>query len=76
MMNPRPLAEIVAGANDPAHARDLYTLAFCVVRADEGVNERERAWLDELAQRLSLDAQSVASIESDTSKRIDAAARA
>lgn len=74
LQRPRPLHEIVAGVGDPAHKRDLYTLAFTVVRADEGVDERERAWLDELATRLALDPADVAGMEKDVAARIDRAA--
>jgi uncharacterized membrane protein YebE (DUF533 family) len=76
LMNPRSLEEIVVGVPDEAHKRDLYTLAFCVVRADEGVNDRERAWLDQLAEHLELDPSDALSIEKSTAERIDRAAGA
>jgi uncharacterized membrane protein YebE (DUF533 family) len=67
-----PLAEIVAGVTAPAQQRDLYTLAYCVVRADEGVNGAERIFLAQLAARLDLDPAAVAALERDADARIDA----
>jgi uncharacterized membrane protein YebE (DUF533 family) len=66
-----PLAEIVAGVTDPAHKRDLYTLAYCVVRADEGVSGAERIYLAQFAALLALDAPTVQAIERDADARID-----
>lgn len=68
---PRPLAEIVAGVEDPAQRRDLYMLAYCVVRADEGVSGSERIYLAQLAALLGLDAPTSAAIERDADARID-----
>ncbi len=76
LMNPKSLEEIVEGEIDEAHRRDLYTLAFSVVRADEGVNDRERAWLDRLAEQLELDPSTAMSIEKSTAERIDRASGA
>lgn len=67
-----PLAEIVAGVSDPAQQRDLYTLAYCVVRADEGVSGAERIYLAQLAALLALDAATVQALERDADARIDA----
>jgi uncharacterized membrane protein YebE (DUF533 family) len=71
---PRPLAEILAGATDPQLRRDLYTLAFTIVRADEQVNETERTYLNELAGHLGLEATVVADLEQRAASRIQAAA--
>ncbi|MCE9596221.1 MAG: tellurite resistance TerB family protein [Planctomycetes bacterium] len=69
--HPRSLDEICAGVGDPAHARDLYTLAFAVVRADEGVSPVERRWLEDLASRLGLERHATAELESAAIERID-----
>jgi uncharacterized membrane protein YebE (DUF533 family) len=45
----RPLAEILAGLDDPNQRRDLYVLAFTIVRADEAVSGAERIYLAQLA---------------------------
>ena len=67
----RPLADIVSGVTDPNVKKELYVLAFTIVRADETVSGAERIYLAQLAHQLGLDAASVASIEADTSERID-----
>lgn len=71
---PRSLAEICAGVSDRRHAGDLYTLAFAVVRADEGVSPAERRWLDELALELGLSRDATAELERAAAERIDRAA--
>lgn len=70
---PRPLAQIVAGF-DPAAARDLYTMAFTIVRADEGVSGAERIYLAQLAHQLGLNPTEAAKLENDAASRIDEAA--
>lgn len=72
--HPRPLGELVAGVTDPQFKEQLYTLAFTIVRADETVTGGERIYLAQLANRLGLDAPTVARLESETAARIDAAA--
>lgn len=72
---PRPLSEIVAGVGDPAQRRDLYTLAYCVVRADEAVSGSERIYLAQLAALLDLDAPAVAELERAADARIAPSAR-
>lgn len=72
----RPVAEIVAGVDDPGLKEQLYALAFTIVRADEAVTGGERIYLAQLAHRLALDAAAVARLESEVAARIDAAARA
>jgi len=72
--SPRPLAELVAGVTDPQFKEQLYTLAFTIVRADETVTGGERIYLAQLANRLSLDAATVAGLEAAAAARIDAAA--
>jgi uncharacterized membrane protein YebE (DUF533 family) len=73
MQSPRPLEALVAGVRDPKLASDLYVLAFAVVRADEDVNAKERAFLDKLGSLLGLDKGSLARLESDAVRRIAAA---
>ena len=67
----RPLADIVRGVTDPQMQKDLYVLAFTIVRADETVSGAERIYLAQLAHQLGLDAASVASLEAETSANID-----
>jgi uncharacterized membrane protein YebE (DUF533 family) len=69
---PRPLSEIVGGVSDDQARRDLYTLAFSVVRADESVTGAERIYLAQLAHQLGLDAPTAAALEADAAARIDA----
>lgn len=69
----RPLPEIVAGVTSETERRDLYVLAFAIVRADEGVSGAERIYLAQLAHALGLDANAVAALERDTAAAIDAA---
>lgn len=71
-----PLAAIVAGAASDAERRDLYVLAFTIVRADEGVSGAERIYLAQLAHALGLDAGTAAALERETSAAIDGAAPA
>ena len=71
---PRPLGEIVAGVSDPELKQQLYTLAFTIVRADESVTGAERIYLAQLANRLGLDPATVARLEAEAARRIDAAA--
>jgi uncharacterized membrane protein YebE (DUF533 family) len=70
--HPRPLAEIVAGVQDPAERATLYVLAFTVLRADEQLTGAERIYLAQLAHLLGLDPATVQRIEKDTGERIDA----
>lgn len=68
----RPLADIVRGVSDQQMKKDLYVLAFTIVRADESVSGAERIYLAQLAHQLGLDAASVALLEVETSAKIDA----
>jgi uncharacterized membrane protein YebE (DUF533 family) len=68
----RPLAEIVRGVTDDAAIKELYILAFTIVRADETVSGAERIYLAQLAHQLGLDAAAVAALESETAAKIDA----
>lgn len=68
----RPLAEIVAGVASDAERRDLYVLAFTIVRADEDISGAERIYLAQLAHALGLDASSAAALERQTIAAIDA----
>jgi uncharacterized membrane protein YebE (DUF533 family) len=67
----RPLADIVRGVSDQQMKKDLYVLAFTIVRADESVSGAERIYLAQLAHQLGLDAPSVTSLEAETSAKID-----
>jgi len=67
----RPLAEIVRGVTDPAIKKDLYVLAFAIVRADENVSGAERIYLAQLAHQLGLDPAAVQAIENETASKID-----
>jgi uncharacterized membrane protein YebE (DUF533 family) len=67
----RPLADIVRGVSDQQMKRDLYVLAFTIVRADESVSGGERIYLAQLAHQLGLDVGSVASLEAETASKID-----
>jgi len=69
---PRPLSEIVMGVADDQARRDLYILAFTIVRADEHVSGAERVYLAQLAHHLRLDAAAIAQLEADTASQIDA----
>lgn len=68
----RALADIVRGVTDPAMTKELYVLAFTIVRADETVSGAERIYLAQLAHQLGLDAASVTSLEAETAAKIDA----
>ncbi len=67
----RPLADIVRGVTDPAIKKDLYVLAFAIVRADENVSGAERIYLAQLAHQLGLDPAAVQAIENETASKID-----
>lgn len=67
----RSLADIVRGVTDEQVKKDLYVLAFTIVRADEAVSGAERIYLAQLAHQLGLDVATVSSIENETSKQID-----
>ena len=68
----RPLAEIVSGVTDDQKRRDLYVLAYTIIRADESVTGAERVYLAQLAHQLGLDAATTAKLEQDTASKIDA----
>ncbi len=70
----RPLPEIVAGVTADADRRDLYVLAFTIVRADETVSGAERIYLAQLAHALGLDPATAAALEQQTVAAIDDAA--
>jgi uncharacterized membrane protein YebE (DUF533 family) len=69
---PQPLADIVRGVTDLQRKRDLYVLAFTIVRADETVSGAERIYLAQLAHQLGLDTTTVAALEQATATTIDA----
>lgn len=70
----RPLAEIVAGVSTDSDRRDLYVLAFAIVRADETISGAERIYLAQLAHALGLAAPVAAALEAQTAVAIDGAA--
>jgi uncharacterized membrane protein YebE (DUF533 family) len=73
LAQPRPLADIVAGVTGDAARRDLYVLAFTIVRADETVTGAERIYLAQLAHALGLDPAAAAALEQRTAAAIDGA---
>jgi uncharacterized membrane protein YebE (DUF533 family) len=68
----RPLAEIVRSVIDPDMKKELYVLAFTIVRADESVSGAERIYLAQLAHQLGLDPATTQRLEQETSSKIDA----
>lgn len=70
---PTPLESIVSGIQEEAQRKDLYTLAFSIVRADEQVSGTERIYLARLASLLGLDPAEVAGLEQRATAGIDAA---
>jgi uncharacterized membrane protein YebE (DUF533 family) len=71
LAHPHSLADLVRGLDDPQKQKDLYVLAFTIVRADETVTGGERIYLAQLAHQLGLDAATVAVLEQTTSTQID-----
>jgi uncharacterized membrane protein YebE (DUF533 family) len=71
LAQPRPLGEIVAGVTAEAARRDLYVLAFTIVRADETVSGAERIYLAQLAHALGLDPAAAVALEQQTGAAID-----
>lgn len=67
----RALADIVGLVPDPAMKKELYVLAFTIVRADETVSGAERIYLAQLAHQLGLDPGAVQKLETDIANRID-----
>jgi len=72
LVQPRPLAEIVAGVNDDTYRGTLYVLAFGILRGDEQPTGAERIYLAKLAHLLGLDPGTVQQLERNAAKRIDA----
>jgi Protein of unknown function (DUF533) len=72
--SPKALEEIVGGVEDAAMKRDLYTLAYTIVRADEAVTVQERDYLTKVAAQLDLSADECARLEQQAAERIQAAA--
>ena len=68
----RSLADIVRGVIDPDMKKELYVLAFTIVRADESVSGAERIYLAQLAHQLGLDPATAQALEQQTSSKIDA----
>ena len=65
----RPLAEIVGGVTDPELKAELYTLAYNIVRSDDGVTGAERIYLAQLAHQLGLDPAATKRLETETDAR-------
>ena len=74
LRQPHPIADIVAGVTDPSMRRDLYVLAYTIVRADESVTGPERIYLAQLAAHLGIDRDTASRLEADTAAEIDAQA--
>jgi uncharacterized membrane protein YebE (DUF533 family) len=72
LVSPRPLSEIVGGVSDEQRKRDLYVLAYAIVRADETVSGAERVYLAQLAHQLGLTPQVTSELEAATAAKIDA----
>ena len=72
LMQPRPLAEIVAGVTDDTHRGTLYVLAYSILRGDEQPSGAERIYPAKLAHLLGLDPRTVQQLEQNAGKRIDA----
>ena len=72
LMQPRPLAEIVAGVTDDTHRGTLYVLAYSILRGDEQPSGAERIYLAKLAHLLGLDPRTVQQLEQNAGRRIDA----
>ena len=70
----RPLAEIVAGVTDPELKAELYTLAYGIVRSDDGVTGAERIYLAQLAHQLGLDPAATQRLETEADARGGASA--
>ncbi len=73
LIEPHPLADIVRGVTDERARRDLYKLAFTIIRADEAVTGGERVYLAQLAHQLGLDAGTAARLETEAGAGIDLA---
>lgn len=69
--SPRPLALICRGVSAPAQKRELYMLAYAIMRADDEVNNAERIFLAQVASNLALTPEMTAEIERDTARQID-----
>ena len=67
----RPLSDIVRGVTDAGIKKELYVLAFAIIRADETVTGGERIYLAQLAYHLGLDAAAAQAIETETANKID-----
>jgi uncharacterized membrane protein YebE (DUF533 family) len=72
LASPRALSDIVAGVGDEQRKRDLYVLAYTIVRADETVSGAERVYLAQLAHQLGLSPSVIAELERSTAASIDA----
>jgi uncharacterized membrane protein YebE (DUF533 family) len=70
--SPKPLSEIVAGPLPLESRRDMYVLAFAIVRADESVSGAEQIYLAQLAHLLGLDSAETTKLEQETVARIEA----
>jgi uncharacterized membrane protein YebE (DUF533 family) len=71
LARPQPLSAILDGVMETERRRDLYVLAFTIVRADESVTGAEQIYLAQLAHQLRLDPAAVAELERVTAAKID-----
>ncbi len=60
-----PLDGIVRGVDDETTRKALYSLAFTIVRADEGVSGAERIYLAQLADCLNLEPEACRVLEEE-----------
>lgn len=67
----RPIEEIASGVPRGDASRELYQLAFGVVRADEDVSGAERIWLARLANALALSPSDTAGLESQITQKLE-----
>ena len=58
----------MAGVTDPKLKAELYTLAYSIVRADEGVTGAERIYLAQLAHQLGLDPAATKRLEAEADR--------
>jgi uncharacterized membrane protein YebE (DUF533 family) len=67
---PTALSEIVAGVTYPRQKEDMYTLAFAIAHADEGVTGTEKIYLAQLANLLGHDPGTTARLEQSAAAQI------
>lgn len=73
LRTPTALEALLAGVTDDTARREIYGLAFAIVRADESVSGAERIYLAQLAHKLGLEPKVAAQLEAETAAAIDRA---